>query len=96
MKVLVSVLQAIEDFEELCRLFARLHVTLFCALDSVNVEVQTHVKILLTSPTDTDTIRAAFKEKDVLSMFGQPRGDKRFDDDRLAQHVGGALGRQRH
>ncbi len=37
MKVLVSVLQAIEDFEELCRLFARLHVTLFCALDSVNV-----------------------------------------------------------
>ncbi|KAJ8116951.1 hypothetical protein ONZ43_g4321 [Nemania bipapillata] len=54
--------------------------------------VQTHVKILLTSPTDTTTIRTGFKEKDILSMVGQPRMDKRFDDERFARHVDGAFG----
>ncbi|KAK0706140.1 hypothetical protein B0T26DRAFT_679864 [Lasiosphaeria miniovina] len=57
--------------------------------------VQTHVKVLLTSPTDTATVWKAFADEDVVSMVGQPRGDKRFDDGRLAQQLGNALGRGR-
>jgi hypothetical protein len=50
-------------------------------------KVQTHVKILMTSPTDTATIKGGFEEEDILSMLGQPRGEKRFDRGRLAHQL---------
>ncbi|KAI1172278.1 hypothetical protein F4777DRAFT_582132 [Nemania sp. FL0916] len=53
--------------------------------------VRTHVKVLLTSPTDTDTIRQGFREEDILSMSGQPKMGKFFDDDRFAQQAEYAL-----
>ena len=56
-----------------------------------DTRVQTHVKILMTSPTSTATIRNAFEEADILSMFGQPKGDKSFDYGRVAQKLEGAL-----
>ncbi|UKZ68391.1 uncharacterized protein TrAtP1_009430 [Trichoderma atroviride] len=49
--------------------------------------VQTSIKILLTSPTNTATIWEGFDERDIVSMAGQPKGDKRFDNSRLAQQV---------
>lgn len=58
--------------------------------------VQAHVKILLTSPTDTDTIKAAFHEDDILSMFGEPMMDKHFDHGRFAEQMEGALDGRRH
>ncbi|RYP59351.1 hypothetical protein DL769_008570 [Monosporascus sp. CRB-8-3] len=57
-----------------------------------DIRVQTHAKILLTSPTDTATIWEGFDERDVVSMVGQPKGDKRFDDGRLARQLEGVLG----
>lgn len=54
-------------------------------------EVRTDVKILMTSPTATLTIWEGFDERDVVSMIGQPKGDKRFDDRRLAQQMEGLL-----
>ncbi|KAK7418116.1 hypothetical protein QQX98_004091 [Neonectria punicea] len=56
-----------------------------------DIRVQTHVKILLTSPTDTATIWEGFDERDLVSMAGQPKGDKRFDDSRLAVQLEGVL-----
>ncbi|KAF5531224.1 hypothetical protein FNAPI_13333 [Fusarium napiforme] len=55
--------------------------------------VKTHVKILFTSPTDTNTIWKAFKEKDVLSMHesGRLSLDKHFSDSRFARQVKGAI-----
>ncbi|KAL7952772.1 hypothetical protein V8C34DRAFT_298612 [Trichoderma compactum] len=49
--------------------------------------VQTHIKMLLTSSTSTDTIWEWFDERDVVSMAGQPKGTKRFDDSRLAEEL---------
>ena len=57
-----------------------------------DVKVQTNVKILLTSPTHTATIWEGFDEKDVVSMAGQPKGDKRFDNGRFARQLDGVLG----
>lgn len=54
-------------------------------------KVKTHVKILMTSPTSTATIRSAFEETDILSMVGQPKGDKSFDYGRAAQKLEVAL-----
>ncbi len=56
-----------------------------------DAKVRTHVKILLTSPTSTATIWQGFEEGDVVSMVGQPKGDKRFDDGRLARQLEDAL-----
>lgn len=55
--------------------------------------VKTHVKILFTSATDTNTIWKAFKEKDVLSMHesGRLSLDKHFSDSRFAKQVKGAI-----
>ncbi|KAF5700451.1 hypothetical protein FGLOB1_10777 [Fusarium globosum] len=55
--------------------------------------VKTHVKILFTSATDTNTIWRAFKEKNVLSMHesGRLSLDKHFSDERFAKQVKGAL-----
>ncbi|KAI7761831.1 hypothetical protein LZL87_004138 [Fusarium oxysporum] len=55
--------------------------------------VKTHVKILFTSPTDTNTIWKGFKEKDVLSMSdsGRLSLDKHFSDSRFAKQVQGAI-----
>ncbi|KAG5775305.1 hypothetical protein H9Q73_011019 [Fusarium xylarioides] len=55
--------------------------------------VKTHVKILFTSPTATNTIWKAFKEKDVLSMHesGRLSLDKHFSDSRFAKQVKGAI-----
>ncbi|KAF5644914.1 hypothetical protein F52700_2395 [Fusarium sp. NRRL 52700] len=55
--------------------------------------VKTHVKILLTSPTDTNTIWKAFKRTDVLSMHesGRLSLDKHFSDSRFAKQVKDAL-----
>lgn len=55
--------------------------------------VKTHVKILFTSATDTNTIWKAFKEKDVLSMneLGRLSLDKHFSDSRFAKQVKGAI-----
>ncbi|CVL03057.1 uncharacterized protein FPRN_00134 [Fusarium proliferatum] len=55
--------------------------------------VKTHVKILFTSATNTNTIWKAFKEKDVLSMHesGRLSLDKHFSDSRFAKQVKGAI-----
>ncbi|KAF5658407.1 hypothetical protein FCIRC_12908 [Fusarium circinatum] len=55
--------------------------------------IKTHVKILLTSPTDTNTIWKAFKRKDVLSMHesGRLSLDKHFSDSRFAKQIQGAI-----
>ena len=54
-------------------------------------EVQTDVKVLLTSPMATRTIWEAFGEEDVISMVGQPKGDKRFDGRRVGRQLEGVL-----
>ncbi|UKZ74717.1 hypothetical protein TrVFT333_002387 [Trichoderma virens FT-333] len=54
-----------------------------------DIKVQTHTKVLLTSPTDTATIWEGFDERDVVSMAGRPKGGKHFDDGRLAQQLEG-------
>ncbi len=59
---------------------------------TLDEDLPTHVKILLTSPTDTATIRRGFRKSDILSMLGQPRGEKRFDRDRFAHQLEGKLG----
>ncbi|CCT61542.1 uncharacterized protein FFUJ_01979 [Fusarium fujikuroi IMI 58289] len=55
--------------------------------------VKTHVKILFTSATNTNTVWKAFKEKDVLSMHesGRLSLDKHFSDSRFAKQVKGAI-----
>ncbi|KAF5591405.1 hypothetical protein FPANT_5680 [Fusarium pseudoanthophilum] len=55
--------------------------------------VKTHVKIIFTSATDTNTIWKAFKEKDVLSMHesGRLSLDKHFSDSRFAKQVKGTV-----
>lgn len=41
-------------------------------------KVKAHVKILLTSPTDTNIIGKGFQQKDILSMSGRLLVDKHF------------------
>jgi hypothetical protein len=55
--------------------------------------LKTHVKILFTSPTDTNTIRKAFNEMDILSMSesGRLSLDKHFSDSRFAKQVKGTI-----
>ncbi|KAF4957445.1 hypothetical protein FGADI_3081 [Fusarium gaditjirri] len=55
--------------------------------------VKTHVKILFTSTTSTNTIWKAFKERDVISMSdsGRLSLDKHFSDSRFAKQVKGAI-----
>ncbi|KAF5241185.1 hypothetical protein FANTH_9181 [Fusarium anthophilum] len=55
--------------------------------------VKTHVKVLFTSPTDTNTIWKAFKRRDVLSMHesGRLSLDKHFSDSRFAEQVKEAI-----
>ncbi|KAJ4075774.1 hypothetical protein NW761_013036 [Fusarium oxysporum] len=55
--------------------------------------VKTHVKILFTSPTDTNKIWKAFKEKDILSMHepGRLSLDKHFSDSRFAKQIKEAM-----
>ncbi|KAF4967997.1 hypothetical protein FSARC_4558 [Fusarium sarcochroum] len=54
-------------------------------------KVKTHVKILLTSPTDTNMISAGFQQKDILAMSGRLSVDKHFSDRRLSRNFQGAL-----
>ncbi|KAF9771501.1 hypothetical protein IL306_010856 [Fusarium sp. DS 682] len=54
-------------------------------------KVKTHVKIMFTSPTDTNMISAGFQQKDILSMSGRLSVDKHFSDSRLSQNFKGAL-----
>jgi hypothetical protein len=58
-----------------------------------DTRVKTHVKILFTSPTDTNTIWKAFKEKDILSMHetGRLSLDKHFSDSRFAKQIKEAM-----
>jgi hypothetical protein len=49
--------------------------------------VRVSVKILLISSTDTSTIWKGFDERDVVSMAGQPKGDKTFDNSRFAAQL---------
>jgi hypothetical protein len=49
--------------------------------------VKAHVKILFTSPTDTNMIRKGFQQKDILSMSGRLSVDKHFSNRRMSQNL---------